>query len=189
MSTVIKTERLILRPWREEDLVPFVQLNADQRVMECFPAPLSQEETMQMMQRFQSKIEKNGWGLWAVEVPSIAPFIGFIGLNPVERETCPVPFAPAVEVGWRLAYDYWGKGFATEGALASLKFGFEDLQLPEIVSFTATQNLRSMAVMKKIGMHRDPLEDFDHPHVPEGHVLKKHVLYRLKREEWEKKSI
>lgn len=180
--TSIKTDRLILRPWREEDFKPFAKLNADARVMEYFPSTLSSEESDKVAKRIQRKIEEKGWGLWAVSVPGIAEFIGFIGLNDVDF---PAPFAPAVEIGWRIDFDYWGKGYATEGAMACLKYGFETLSLNEIVSFTAVQNTRSRAVMERIGMHRDPKDDFDHPKLPEGHQLKKHVLYRLKSDEWQ----
>ena len=181
-SSSIRTKRLLLRPWREEDFEPFAELNADPRVMEYFPSTLSREESIQMAQRMQAKIEERGWGWWAVSVVGGAEFIGFIGMNTIDK----THFAPGVEVGWRLAYDYWGKGYATEGALACLTYGFENLQLQEIVSFAAAQNRRSIAVMKKIGMHRNPADDFDHPKIPEGHPLRRHVLYRLSRNDWQK---
>jgi 3-dehydroquinate dehydratase/shikimate dehydrogenase len=184
--TILKTERLILRPWKEEDLEPFAKLNADPKVMEYFPSLLSREESDQMVKRMQAKIEERGWGLWAVSAPGVADFIGFIGLNQVDAVNLPAPFAPAVEVGWRLAVDYWGKGYATEGAKACLKYGFEVLGLDEIVSFTSIHNRRSQAVMERIGMHRDPKEDFDHPKISEGNWLRKHVLYRLQRGENER---
>ncbi len=184
MSDLIETKRLILRPWRKEDLEPFARLNADPRVMEYFPSTLSQEESDQMAKRMQTKIEERGWGLWAVSVPGVADFIGFIGLNKVEKETLPVHFTPAVEVGWRLAPEYWGKGYATEGGKACLKYGFNTLNLAEIVSFTAVQNVRSRAVMERMGMRHDPKDDFDHPKLPVGHPLRRHVLYRLKHREW-----
>ena len=187
MST-IRTERLLLRPWTEEDLEPFAKLNADLRVMEYFPSTLSREESDQIVKRMGKKIEKRGWGFWAVSVPGGADFIGFIGLNDIDQTTLPTHFSPAVEIGWRLAFDYWGKGYATEGALASLKYAFEALDLSEIVSFTAVQNERSRAVMEKIGMHSDPTDNFDHPKVPEGNKLKKHVLYRLTQKEWQAKK-
>jgi len=182
--SIIKTERLILRPWRAEDLEPFAKLNADQRVMEHFPATLSREESDEMAKRMQARIEERGWGWWAVSVPGVAEFIGFIGLNAFDKATFPVHFSPNVEVGWRLAFEYWGKGYATEGAKACLKYGFEVVNLPEIVSFTACQNLRSMAVMEKIGMHRDPKGDFNHTKLPTDHKLSRHVLYRLSRQAW-----
>jgi 3-dehydroquinate dehydratase/shikimate dehydrogenase len=146
--------------------------------MEFFPSILSREESDQLASRITSKMELNGWGMWAVSVPEAADFIGFIGLNRVDFQA---PFTPAVEVGWRLAYDYWGKGYATEGARACLKYGFETLRLGEIVSFTAVPNGRSRAVMERIGMHRDPKDDFDHPRVPEGNWLRRHVLYRARK--------
>src|SRR5262249_4012190 len=126
--------------------------------------------------------------LWAVAVPGIADFIGFIGLNDVDKSTFPTHFAPAVEIGWRLAFEYWGKGYATEGAQAVLKYGFETLNLDEIVSFTAIQNMLSRRIMAKIGMHHDPKDDFDNPKLPEGHHLRKHVLYRLNQTEWHEKQ-
>lgn len=176
----IKTERLILRPWQETDLEPFAALNADPLVMEYFPSTLSRQESDQLVKRFQAKIEEKGWSLWAVSLIENGSFIGFIGLNDVTQATLPVHFAPSVEVGWRLAYPFWGKGYATEGALACLKYGFEILELDEIVSFTAEQNLRSRAVMERIGMHHNPKDDFDHPKLPKGHKLRRHVLYRLR---------
>jgi len=177
---IIKTDRLVLRQWRQEDLEPFAKLNADPRVMEYFPSTLSREDSDQLAKRMQTKIEENGCGFWAVSVLGIAEFIGFIGLNTLDPSTLAVPFAPAVEIGWRLAFDYWGKGYATEGARAALHYGFTTLHFKEIVSFTAVQNMRSRHVMEGIGMHHDPKEDFDHPKLPEGHRLRKHVLYRLK---------
>lgn len=183
MST-IKTDRLILHPWKQEDLEPFAALNADPRVMEYFPSTLSKEESDQIVKKIQTKMEGRGWGWWAVSAPGVADFIGFIGLNDVDKATLPVHFSPAVEVGWRLAFDYWGKGYATEGALACLKYGFETLDLKEIVSFTTVTNARSRAVMEKIDMHYNPKDDFDHPKLPEGHKLRRHVLYRLSQKEW-----
>lgn len=182
----IKTKRLILRPWQEADLEPFAALNADSRVMEYFPSTLSREESEQMMKRMQAKIEDRGWGWWAASLAVDGKFIGFIGMNDVPQATFPAHFTPAVEVGWRLAHPFWGKGYATEGAQACLKYGFETLNLEEIVSFTAVQNMRSRAVMKRIGMHHNPKDDFDHPKLSEGHWLRRHILYRLKKNEWEK---
>ena len=182
-DSIIQTDRLILRQWKEDDLEPFAQLNADPRVMEHFPYVLSREESDQLAARNQTKIKENGWGLWAVSVPGLAEFIGFIGLA---EPTFDAHFTPAVEVGWRLAHPFWGKGYATEGALACLKYGFETLNLEEIVSFTAVQNKRSIAVMERIGMHHDAKDDFDHPKLPKEHKLSRHVLYRLKSSEWQK---
>lgn len=183
---MIKTDRLLLRPWREEDFDPFAQLNGDTRVMEYFPSVLATEESDQMAKRMEAKIRERGWGFWAVSVQGVAEFIGFIGLNNVEKTTLDVPFAPTVEIGWRIAFEHWGKGYATEGAKAALKYGFETLNLPEIVSFTAVQNKRSRRIMEKIGMHYDPKDDFEHPKLPEGNWLRKHVLYRMNQNDWKR---
>ena len=183
--TSLKTDRLILRPWRDEDVAPFVALNADPVVMEHFPATQTRAETEAMAERIRQEIAKHGFGWFAAEVPGVAPFIGFIGLW---APTFDAPFAsvqdPIVEVGWRLAREYWGRGYATEGARECLRFGFEDLGLKEIVSFTATTNLPSQKVMQRLGMTHDPAEDFDHPKVARGHRLERHVLYRMRRENW-----
>lgn len=173
----IKTERLILRPWHDEDFESFAQLNADPRVMEYFPEVLTHEESDQFAKRICIAMKQQDWGLWAVSIPEVADFIGYIGLAPVNFVA---DFTPAVEVGWRLAYDFWNKGYATEGAHAALKYGFENLGLNEIVSFTAINNERSRRVMEKIGMYHDEKGDFDHPKLPEGHALRKHALYRIK---------
>lgn len=183
MKSVIKTKRLILRPWQQEDLEPFAKLNCDPRVMEYFPATLNTQKSDNLAKRISDKLEEQGWGLWAVSVPDVAEFIGFIGLA---EPSFNAHFTPAVEVGWRLAYDFWGKGYATEGAMACLKHAFQKLNLNEIVSFTAVQNMRSRRIMEKIGLHYDPKDDFDHPKLQEGHSLRRHVLYRLSLDEWEK---
>jgi RimJ/RimL family protein N-acetyltransferase len=172
------TERLLLRRWLPDDLDPYAALNADPLVMEHFPSTSSRAQSRADIETFETRFDELGYGLWAVEVPGIAPCIGFIGLNPV---TFDAPFAPAVEVGWRLARAYWGAGYATEGARAALRFGFDTLGLGEIVSFTSPRNVRSWHVMEKIGMTRDPADDFDHPRVAEGHPLRPHVLYRISR--------
>ncbi len=178
---MIKTKRLLLRPWTKEDFVPFAKMSQDPRVMEFFPKLLTKEESEEAATRYKSHIDQKGWGLWAVEIPNEASFIGFVGLSPVKLFT--PPFEESVEIGWRLAHAYWGKGFATEGAKAALSYGFHTLHLPEIVAFTAKINLRSQNVMKKLGMHHNPQEDFLHPKVPEGHLVQSHVLYRLCRDE------
>ena len=176
LISTIKTERLILRPWKASDLEPFARLNADPRVMECFPAPLSREKSDDLAQLIQAKMSEQGWGFWAVEVPGVADFIGMIGLGHVPWDA---HFTPAIEIGWRLLHEHWGKGYATEGARAALEFGFQTLKCDEIFAFTAVPNVRSRHVMEKLGMHTDPKDDFDHPKVPEGHSLKRQVLYRL----------
>jgi 3-dehydroquinate dehydratase/shikimate dehydrogenase len=181
----LKTERLILRPWALSDLEPFAKLNADPRVMEYFPATLSKAESDQLAERIQAKMDQRGWGIWAVSLSGTSEFIGFIGLNDVDPASFPAPFAPAVEVGWRIAFEYWGKGYGAEGAKAALAYGFETLKLGEIVSFAAVQNVRSRRLMERIGMHSDPSDDFDHPKLPAGHPLRRQVLYRLKSEDWQ----
>lgn len=186
ISTSITTQRLVLRPWKLEDFDPFFSLNADPRVMEYFPSVLNRQESDELALRIKTKLEEKGWGMWAATLIASGEFIGFIGLNEVTQSTLPAPFSPAVEVGWRLAFEHWGKGYATEGALASLQYGFHILHLKEIISFTAVQNQRSRHVMEKIGMHRDPKGDFDHPKLAEGHWLRRHVLYRLQAREWQK---
>jgi RimJ/RimL family protein N-acetyltransferase len=177
----LRTVRLVLRRWREADRTPFATLNADPVVMEHFPAPLRREESDTLVDRIEAGFEERGWGLWAVEIPGRAAFAGFIGLNPA---TFDAPFTPAVEVGWRLAREHWGRGYATEGALGALAFGFDALALEEIVSFTTHGNARSRRVMERLGMHRNPADDFDHPNLPEGDALQPHVLYRLDRATW-----
>lgn len=144
--------------------------------MEHFPAPLSSEESDTLVARIEAHFDQRGFGLWAVEVPDVAPFVGFVGLSVPRLEA---HFTRCVEIGWRLAAKHWGKGYATEGARAVLAFGFETLLLGEIVSFTTTGNLPSRRVMEKIGMTRDPADDFDHPALPPGHALRRHVLYRI----------
>lgn len=172
----LTTARLVLRPWRADDLAPFAALNADPRVMEFFPAVLSRAESDGLAARIRLHMETHGFGLWAVEVPGTAPFIGFVGLMTVPPA---LPFAPAVEVGWRLAREHWGRGYATEAARAAVEFGFGVLGLGEIVSFTADRNRPSRAVMERLGMTYSPAEEFEHPSIPAGHPLQPHVLYRL----------
>jgi RimJ/RimL family protein N-acetyltransferase len=170
------TERLRLRRWRPSDRDPFAALNADPRVMEHFPSLVSREESDALAGRIESHFDQHGFGLWAVEVVGVEAFVGFIGLC-IPRFVA--PFTPCVEIGWRLAAQYWGQGLATEGARAALAFGFETLGLKEIVSFTATVNLRSRRVMEKLGMTHNPADDFDHPVLPREHRLSRHVLYRI----------
>jgi RimJ/RimL family protein N-acetyltransferase len=178
----IRTERLVLRHWRDEDLGPFAALNADPETMRYFPAPRARrEESDAFAERIRRHIEEEGWGLWAVEVDGVAPFIGFVGLA---RPSFEEHFTPAVEVGWRLAREHWGKGYATEAGRAALAYGFEELGLDEIVSFTSRLNEPSWRVMERLGMSHDPADDFDHPRVPVGSPLRPHVLYRLTSSNW-----
>jgi len=172
----LRTERLLLRRWRASDHEPFARLNADPVVMQYMVGTLSREDSDAFVVRIEQQFDERGFGLWAVEVPGVAPFVGFVGLSVPRFEA---HFTPAVEVGWRLDRPYWGRGYATEAARASLADGFERARLPEIVSFTIPINLRSIAVMQRIGMTRDPEDDFDHPGVPKGHPYRRHVLYRI----------
>jgi len=167
---------VLLRPWRSEDREPFAQMNCDARVMEFFRSPLDRRESDALVDRIQQHWEDHGFGLWALELSGTAPFIGFCGLSKV-RFTA--HFTPCVEVGWRLAAAHWGHGYATESAKFAIAHGFSDLALPEVVSFTSLGNLRSRAVMERLGMHHDPADDFDHPSMPHGHPLARHALYRL----------
>ncbi|HEY1507617.1 MAG TPA: GNAT family N-acetyltransferase [Solirubrobacteraceae bacterium] len=174
------TERLRLRQWRDADLDPFAALNADAEVMRHFPAPMTRAQSDAFADGVRSKITRDGWGLWAVEVTDGPSFIGFVGLN---RPRFEAHFTPAVEVGWRLARQYWGHGYATEAATAALVFGFEQVDLEEIVSFTVPVNERSRRVMRRLGLRHDEADDFDHPNLDEG-PLRHHVLYRISKDEW-----
>ncbi|HET6380945.1 MAG TPA: GNAT family N-acetyltransferase [candidate division Zixibacteria bacterium] len=178
----IRTERLILRSWREEDRAPFAALNADPEVREHFPGTLTAAESDALVDVIVAHWAERGWGPWAVEVPGVAPFIGFVGLMVTDHLG-----EPMVEVGWRLARRCWGRGYASEGAREALRFGFRGLGLAEIVSFTVPHNLRSRRVMERIGMRRAPWLDFDHPRVdPVAYPhLVRHVVYLATREEWE----
>lgn len=174
------TERLRLRQWCAADRRPFAAINADPRVMEFFPALLDCAASDAMADRCQSLIDERGWGFWAVETKSSPTFIGFVGLHIPVAE---LPFSPCVEVGWRLSYQHWGKGFAAEAARGALRVGFELLGLHEIVAFTAVANHRSRAVMERLSMQEAP-DTFEHPDVPVGNTLRPHCLYRLLREQW-----
>ncbi len=174
----LHTERLVLREWRDADLDPFAALNADPEVMRFMPKLLSRDECAARIQSFRDHFRDHGFGLWAVEVRGLAPFVGFVGLNIPRFEA---PFMPSVEIGWRLAHEAWGNGFATEAARAVIAFGFNELALQEILSYTVPENVRSRRVMERLGMRHDPAGDFDHPLLAEGHPLRKHVLYRLPR--------
>ena len=170
--------RVLLRPWRAADLAPFAALNADPRVMEFLPAALSREESDAMALRCQESLDARGFGLWAVELPGVADFIGYVGLSVPRFEAA---FMPCVEIGWRIAHAFWGRGFATEAARVALTVGFGQVALDEIVSFTVPANRRSRAVMERLGMVHRAEEDFDYPLLAVGHPLRRHVLYRLVR--------
>jgi RimJ/RimL family protein N-acetyltransferase len=172
---ILTTARLRLRDWRDSDLPAFARLNADPLVMAFMAKCLSREESDASVGRIREHFDRQGFGLWAVENIDGAEFIGFTGLS-IPRFTA--SFTPCVEVGWRFAADQWGRGYATEAARACLAFGFDQLGLPEIVSFTTATNFRSRRVMERIGMTRDAANDFEHPSLPAGHPLRPHVLYR-----------
>lgn len=174
----IRTSRLLLRRWRPEDREPFAAINADPEVVACLPGPLTRAQSDSFVDRIEAHFEEHGFGFWAVEVSGGAAFAGFVGLAAPRFET---DFTPCVEIGWRLARESWGMGYATEAARGVLAFGFDTLALDEIVSFTVPSNRRSRAVMERIGMTHDPADDFEHPSLPEGHPLRHHVLYRIRR--------
>ena len=172
----LRTDRLRLRQWLASDREAFARLNADARVMEYLPAVLSRDESDALAVRIEAHIDQQGWGLWAVEIPSVTSFAGYIGLSTPRFDA---HFTPCTEIGWRLASDFWGFGYATEGALAVLAFGFRTLRLDEIVSFTVPGNLPSRRVMERIGMAHNPSDDFENPTLPAGHRLRRQVLYRM----------
>jgi RimJ/RimL family protein N-acetyltransferase len=176
----VRTERLWLRGWRSEDREPFARLNADPKVVEYLPGALSRAESDALVARIEAGWDEYGYGLWAVEVPGVASFVGFVGLSTADFDA---RFTPAIEVGWRLAAPAWGSGYATEGGRAALTYGFADVGLHEIVSFTAQGNTRSRRVMERLGMRHDPADDFEHPRVAEGSHLRRHVLYRRDRDD------
>lgn len=176
----MKTQRLVLRQWQPEDAGPFAAINACPQVMQHYPAKLSRDESDKVHERILQHFTDHGFGLWAVEIPNVAPFIGFVGLHHVRYET---PFTPCVEIGWRLSAEHWNKGYATEAAVAAMDYGIQ--RYDEIVSFTAPENKTSQRVMQKLGMTRNPNDDFDHPLLPKCHRLCRHVLYRMSPERWQ----
>lgn len=171
----LDTQRLLLRQWQESDYPAFARMSADAETMRYFPSVLTDEQSRDIADRCRELINQRGWGFWAAEVKATNEFAGFIGLHVPSAE---LPCSPCVEIGWRLARDFWGKGFATEGAQAALDFAFNELSLPEVVAFTAHSNKRSERVMQRLGMLRDD-KTFEHPELPEGHALQQHVLYRI----------
>ena len=172
----LRTERLCLRQWRAEDREPFARLNSDPRVVEFLPGAMSRQESDLLADRIEAHFRQHGFGLWAVEIAGVTPFAGFIGLSIPRFEA---HFTPCVEIGWRLDAACWNRGYATEGARAALEYAFASLQLDEVVSFTVPANVRSRRVMAKLGMTHSTRDDFDHPGLPAGHPLQRHVLYRL----------
>ena len=176
----LETERLRLRQWKSSDRQPFATMSADPDVMAFFFTPLSKAESEAMIDRCQAFIAEIVWGVWAVELKQTGQFIVLDGLHIPSNQ---LPFAPCVEIVWRIAKAFWNKGYATEAAECALQFGFDRLELDEIVAFTTLANQRSQAVMKKLGMQLMP-ESFDHPAVPEGHELRRHCLYKLSQTQW-----
>ncbi len=176
-TPVIESERVRLRQWRDDDVSPWVVMSADPRVMEFFPSTYAATESEAMAARMRELLERDGFGWWVMEIKGGASFAGVICLQMVPFEA---PFTPAMEVGWRLSHDHWGRGYATEGARAALRFAFDALGAPEVVAMTATTNLRSKRVMERLGMMHDPSDDFDHPRLPDDHALRRHVLYRAR---------
>ena len=176
----LESDSLRLRQWQAADLPAFAEMGADPVVMEHFPARLDRERSDALALRFKAMIDDRGWGVWALERKAGGEFIGFVGLNIPSDE---LPFSPCVEIAWRLAQGYWHQGYASEAARVALRFGFVELDLEEIVAFTSLGNLRSQAVMARLGMRRSP-ENFQHPALPEGHPLREHCLYRIARGDW-----
>ena len=181
MMEPITTERLILRSWKDSDYLPFFRINSDPDVMEYFPVLLSHKESDEMATEIQHRINKNGWGFWAVEEKKSKMFIGFVGLN---QPTYELPFNPCVEIGWRLSRKFWGYGYATEAANSTMEYAFDILSLNEVVAFTPVSNKRSRAVMERLGM-TNSCKNFNHPKVPNNSTLKEHVLYKITREQWQ----
>ncbi|MBV8166048.1 MAG: GNAT family N-acetyltransferase [Alphaproteobacteria bacterium] len=177
MTFALRTKRLLLRDWRDDDLEPFAALARDPEVMRHL-RPLDRAGSDALVSRIRGHCAEHGFGLWAVEIPGHAAFIGFVGLVHVPQE---MPFAPAIEIGWRLASAHWRRGYATEAATAARNAGFEQFGFPEIVAYTRPANVRSERVMQRLGMHHDPADDFDHPLIPVGDPLSRHVLYRKRR--------
>ncbi|MCA9038122.1 MAG: GNAT family N-acetyltransferase [Planctomycetaceae bacterium] len=178
-SRMLESYRVRLRQWRPEDRPRLAELNADPRVMEFFPSVMTAEESDAMFERIELHFRQHNFGYWAVELPGVSEFAGFVGLAVPRFEA---HFTPCVEIGWRLGFGFWGKGYATEAARLALRYAFTSLNLQEVVSMTAVINQRSRRVMEKLKMIRDAVDDFDHPLVPENHRLRRHVLYRLKGE-------
>lgn len=172
----LESDRLLLRPWRDDDVPHWVAMGADPRVMRFFPSTYDADYAEAMAARLRERLERDGYGWWVLEVKGGSSFAGAIALMDVPFEA---PFTPAVEVGWRLQYEHWGRGYATEGAARAIRFAFETLRLQEVVAMTAVENLPSQRVMQRLGMRRNAQDDFEHPRLPEGHRLRRHILYRL----------
>lgn len=177
----LETDRICLREWLPEDSEPFSRMNSDPLIMEYFPRVLDEAATDKLIGRFQDHFKQYGFGMYALENKETQKFMGFVGLAHV-RDI--FPFGPTVEMAWRLEYEYWGKGFASEAARAVLDYAFNELKLNEVVAFSVYDNLRAIHMMEKLGMAHDENGDFDYPKLPKGHSLGRHVLYRLKAEDY-----
>ncbi len=180
-APVLKTSRLTLRPWVDADVDAWAALNADPRVMEFFPSTYDRARSESSAAAIRRDLESDGYGWWAVEVAGGAVFAGVVALQQVPFQA---PFTPALEIGWRLGHDSWGHGYATEGARAALDFAFDVLGRDEVVALTAVPNLRSQRVMQRLGMRHDSRDDFELPRLEAGHPLRRHVLYRVRRDDW-----
>jgi RimJ/RimL family protein N-acetyltransferase len=174
----LHTKRCVLRQWKDSDLAPWCEMNADAEVRRYFPSKATEEEALAAAQRYRDAIAQRGWGTWALEIPGVLAFAGFVGLMVPHFDA---PWIPAVEIGWRLPRTTWGQGFATEAAQAALDFGLSHLNLREIVAVTVPANMPSRRVMDRLGMMRDEAGDFDHPRIERGHPLQRHLLYRAQR--------
>ena len=177
---VVKTERLILRQWRADDRPLFAAINADPQVMEYFPSTLTRAQSDALVDRIINGINVSGWGFWAAERIDTAEFIGFVGIN---YSADGLPFAPCVDIGWRLGRQHWGQGFATEAAHGAMAYAFTHANLDRLVSMTPLANTASERVMQKLGMIKQQ-KTFLHPKVAQGHLLQEHVLYDLNRDQW-----
>lgn len=182
---MLKTNRLLLRQWTDDDFFVFSEMCSDKDVMEFFPKLQTQKESLEMAKRIQSLIHERGWGLWAVEIPDQDKFIGFVGLH-IPKDS--MPFSPCIEIGWRLSRQHWGKDYATEAAKVALEYAFNTLNTHEVVSFTTVANIRSRAVMQKIGM-RDSKQNFMHPDIEASNPQCEHVLYKISKSEWQKNTL
>jgi len=179
------TERLVLRQWQESDYMPFSRMNADPVVMEYYPSTLSEDESNAMADKLKGLISEQSWGFWAIETKNEKEFIGFVGLH---KPTYDLPVSPCIEVGWRLAKEYWGRGYATEAAKESLRFAFEELDIGEVYSFASVSNKKSRSVMERLSMS-DTRNNFEHPIIPEGHSLREHVLYKITKKQWNNNAV
>lgn len=177
----LRTSRLLLRQWKDSDADPWAAMNADPKVRQYFPKVLAREDALGEMDRIRAGIAQRGWGMWAMEIPGVMPFAGFVGIN---APGFPAPWQPAVEIGWRLPVDAWGKGYATEAAEASLYFAFEHLRLPQVIALSVVPNKPSHAVMERLGMKRWHGVEFDHPRVPADWHLKRHIVHLMTRKTW-----